>query len=137
MVDQNSKKNSGLGTDDYEVLKPLDLDKPFNFTFPGYKDLNSFDPLLEAQEGVFRLSESSLGGLGFVSPVKDSKEKGYFLRSSSQKVVTGVLDKTQSGVVIGDNLRDSVCSHEKDLDFKLDHLSGTLRAVEALSRVSL
>ena len=56
VVDQNSKKNSSLGTDDYEVLKPLDLDKPFNFTFPGYIDLNSFDPLLEAQVEIFSLS---------------------------------------------------------------------------------
>ena len=64
--DQTPKSFSGLGTDEqlcYEALKPLDLDGPFkdNFTFPGYKEFNSFEPLLEAQAGFFRLLESSLG----------------------------------------------------------------------------
>ena len=67
-----------------DALKPMNLDGPYlkeNFTFPRFKDLKYYEPLLEVQSED---SIPSLGGLGFVSPVKVYKDKGYFLRSCAK-----------------------------------------------------
>ena len=48
----------------------------------------------------------------------------------------GVLNKVQSGFLMGANHRASVCLHEKDPNVTLEHQSRTLRALEAHSRVS-
>ena len=120
-----------------DVLKPIVLDKPFideNFNFPGFNDLKPFESLMENQS-VSKNSDFSLCGLGFVSPVKEYlfKDKGYFLRSRSKNVMTGVLKEAHSGVLMGTNPRVSIL-HEKD-PISLDHQSGALR-VESQSRCS-
>ena len=71
----------------------MNLDGPYlkeNFTFPRFKDLKYYEPLLEVQSED---SIPSLGGLGFVSPVKVYKNKGYYLRSCAKIVGLGVLKK--------------------------------------------
>ena len=113
-----------------DVLKPIVLDKPFideNFNFPGFNDLKPFESLMENQF-VSKNSDFSLCGLGFVSPVKDYlfKDKGYFLRSCSKNVGSGVLNKAQSGVLKGTNTRGSVL-HEKD-PISMEYQFGPLRA---------
>ena len=95
-----------------DVLKPIVLDKPFideNFNFPRFNDLKTFEPLME-NRSVSKNSDFSLCCLGFVSPVKYflPKDKGYFLRSCSKNVGTGVLNKAQSGVLMRTNNSFSV-----------------------------
>ena len=95
-------------------LKPLSLN-----TFDDFEEGNVLSKLLEA--GVehlddFSLGDSSLKGLGFISPIKVIKESrsGYFLRSSS-KVLDSVssagfrrslTSSNQAGSALGNNLFD-------------------------------
>ena len=104
----------------------------------GLKELKSFEPLMEVHSEVSLSSDSSKGGSGFVSPMKDYlfKDKGYYLRSCSKNVETGVMNKAHTGVLMGAYPRVSVCLHEKDPNVSLEHQSGALRAVADLSRFS-
>ena len=79
-----------------DALKPMNLDGPYlkeNFTFPRFKDLKYYEPLLEVQLEYSILTVPSLGGLGIVSLVKDYKDKGYYLRSCAKIVGSGVMNK--------------------------------------------
>ena len=107
----------------------MNLDGPYlkeNFTFPRFKDLKYYEPLLEVQ---LEDSIPSLGGLGFVSPVKVYKNKGYYLRSCAKIVGSGVLNKVQPGFLMGVNHRESFYPLEKDLNVQLEYHSRALRAV--------
>ena len=78
------------------------------------------------------IPETTLGGLGFVSPVKVNpiKEKGYFRRPCSKVEVDsiGVKAIDHLGVSSHFQVREHVCS--------LDHQSWALRAVFSHSRFS-
>ena len=50
--------------------------------------------------------------------------------------MTWILNKAHSGVLMGENPRVSVCLHEKDPNFSLEHQTGALRAVASHSRFS-
>ena len=93
---------------------------------------------MEVHSEVSMSSDSSLGGLGFVSPVKDYlfKDKGYYLRSCSKNILTGVMNKAHTGVLVGAYPRVSICLHEKNPNVYLEHQSEALRAVAAHSRFS-
>ena len=145
MDDLLSEGFTGLDIEEHvlslDVLKPILLDEPFineNFTFPGFKELKSFEPLIEVHSEVSMSSDSSLGGLGFVSPVKDYlfKDKGYYLRSCSKIVSSGVMNVAHPGVMVDAYPRVYVCLQEKDPIVSLEHQSGALRAVAAHSRFS-
>ena len=124
-----------------DVLKPLILAKPsFNekFTFPGFKELNSFGPLMEVFSDVSLRPDSTLGGLGFVSPVKVNliKEKGYYLRSCSKADPSRVKDVSHPGVMVNVYPGVSINFQERDQVVSLEHQSGELRVVAAHSRFS-
>ena len=109
-----------------DVLKPLILAKPsFNekFTFPGFKELNSFGPLMEVFSDVSLRPISTLGGLGFVSPVKVNsiKEKGYYLRSCSKVDSFGLKVVAHPGVMVDAHPGVSVNFQERDHDVSLVH----------------
>ena len=110
----------------------MNLDGPYlkeNFTFPRFKDLKYYEPLLEVQLEDSILTVPSLGGLGFVSTVKVYKNKGYYLRYCAKIVGSGVLNKVQPGFLMGVNHRASFCPLEKDLNVKLEYHSRALKAV--------
>ena len=107
-----------------------------NFTFPGFNDLKSFATPLEEKSEDSRFIVPSLCGLGFVSPVKDFKDKGHFLRSCVKAGESGVLKKIQPGFMMGDFDRATLCPLEKDITVHLENHIGALRAVKAPTRVS-
>ena len=81
-----------------DALKPMNLDGPYfkeNFIFLRFKDLKSHEPLLEVQSEDSRLTVPSLGGLGFVFPIKDYKDKGYYLISCAKTGRSSILNKVQ------------------------------------------
>ena len=124
-----------------DVLKPIILYEPFfneNFTFLGFKELNSFDPLMEVFSKVSLRSDSTLGGLGFVSPVKVNliKEKGYYLKSCSKVDSSRVKDVAHPGVMVDAYHGVFVNLQEKDPFVSLEHQSGALRAMAAHYRFS-
>ena len=93
---------------------------------------------MEVFSEVSLRSDSTFGGLGFVSPVKFNliKEKGYYLKSCSKDDPSGVKDVAHPGVMVDAYPGVYVNFQERDQVVSLEHQSGALRVVSAHSRFS-